>query len=100
MSKSSSGTQKSSSPRPLLFFVLYFSARLGFSSPKLSAHGTPFTRTKKIGTVRQIFGTVPKNPCRDYLRKVVSAPLKFWALVPHCIWDRYVYTSKSGSAVP
>ena len=39
-------------------------------------------------------------PCRDYLREVVSAPLKFWALVPHYIWDRYVYTSKIGSAVP
>ena len=39
-------------------------------------------------------------PCRDYLRGVVSAPLKFWALVPHYIWDRYVYTSKIGSAVP
>ena len=62
MSKSSSGTQKSSSPRSLLFFVPYFSACLGFSSPKLSAHGTPFTRTKKIGTARQIFGTVPRLP--------------------------------------
>ena len=38
--------------------------------------------------------------CRDYLGEVVSASLKFFALVPHCIWDRYVYTSKIGSAVP
>ena len=37
---------------------------------------------------------------RDYLREVVSAPLQFWALVPHYMWDRYVYTSKLGSAVP
>ena len=73
-----------------------------------------FTRTKNIGTARQIFGTVPRLPVPggslppsgrlpppgDYLREVVSAPLKFWALVPHCIWDRYVYTSKIGSTVP
>ena len=39
-------------------------------------------------------------PCRDLLREVVSATLKFWALVPHYIWDRYVYTSKIVSAVP
>ena len=39
-------------------------------------------------------------PCRDYLREVVSAPLKFWALVKHYIWDPCVYTSKIGSAVP
>ena len=37
--------------------------------------------------------------CRDY-REVVSAPLKFWALVSHYMWDRYVYMSKIGSAVP
>ena len=39
-------------------------------------------------------------PCRDYLREVVSAPLKFWALVPPYMWDRYVHTSKIESAVP
>ena len=44
---------------------------------------TPFTRTKKIGSARQIFGTVPGLPGRT-----VSAPLKFLALVPYYIWDR------------
>ena len=39
-------------------------------------------------------------PCRDYFPEVVSAPLKFWALVPHFIWDQYVYSSKIGSALP
>ena len=39
-------------------------------------------------------------PCRDYLQEVVSAPLKFWALVLHYMWDRYICTSKIGSAVP
>ena len=29
-----------------------------------------------------------------------SAPQTFWALVPHFIWDRYVYTLKIWSAVP
>ena len=54
-----------------------------------------FTRAKKIGTARQIFGTVLiVYPCRDYFQEVVSATLKFWALVPHLMWDRYVYTSK------
>ena len=77
-----------------------------------------FTRAKNLGTARQIFGTVPRLPVPrlppggrlppsgrlpppgDYLWEVVSAPLKCWAPVPHCIWDRYVYTSKIGSAVP
>ena len=33
-------------------------------------------------------------PCRDYLLEVDSAPLKFWAPVPHYVWDRYVYSPK------
>ena len=36
---------------------------------------------------------------RAYLQEVVSAPQEFWALVPHFISDRYVYTSKIWSAV-
>ena len=55
---------------------------------------TPFTRAKGIRTARQIFGTVPRLPVPR-----LPAP-KFWALMPHYIWDRYVYTSKTGSAVP
>ena len=39
-------------------------------------------------------------PCRDYIWEVVSASLKFWAPVPYYVWDRYVYMSKTGSAVP
>ena len=31
-------------------------------------------------------------PCRDYLQKAVSAPLKFWPPVPHHVWSRYVQT--------
>ena len=41
MSKSSSGTQKSCSPRSLLFFAQFFSAHLDFPSPPLSAPGSP-----------------------------------------------------------
>ena len=33
-------------------------------------------------------------PCQDYLLEVDSAPLKFWAPVPHYVWDRYVYSPK------
>ena len=55
---------------------------------------TLFTRAKGIRTARQIFGTVPRLPVPR-----LPAP-KFWALMPHYIWDRYVYTSKTGSAVP
>ena len=36
----------------------------------------------------------------DYLREVVSAPLKFWALEPHFMWDWYVNMSKIVRAVP
>ena len=56
---------------------------------------TPFTGTKK-----NPHGT--PNFCHraSFTREVVSAPLKFWALVPYYFWDRYVYTSKIGSAVP
>ena len=52
---------------------------------------------KKISAARQIFGTVPRLPVP---RLPPAAPLKFSALVPHYIWDLYVYTSKIGSAVP
>ena len=61
---------------------------------------TPFTGAKKSARHAQFLAPCLFYPCRDYLPEVVSAPLKFWALVPHCIWDRYVYTSKIGSAVP
>ena len=38
--------------------------------------------------------------CRDYLREVFSAPLKFLAPVPKFFQDRCVYTAITGSAVP
>ena len=56
-------------------------------------HRWAFTRTN-------FFARCLVYRCRDCLREVVSAPLKFWALVPHYVWDRHVYTSKIGSAVP
>ena len=40
------------------------------------------------------------NPYPDYLQEVFSAPTNSWALVPHFIWDNYVYSSKIWSAVP
>ena len=61
---------------------------------------TPFTRAKKSARHAKFLAPCVVYPCRDLLREVVSAPLKFWALVPHYIWDRYVYTSKIVSAVP
>ena len=62
---------------------------------------TPFTRAQKIGTTRQIVGTVPRLPVRRLPPggSLGTPPPKFWALVPHYIWDRYIYTSKIGSAV-
>ena len=43
---------------------------------------------------------MPHLPWGDYLREVGSAPLKFWALEPHFMWDWYVNMSKIVSAVP
>ena len=59
---------------------------------------TPFARAKKSAWHAKFLAPCLVYLCRDYLREVVSAPLKFWALVPHYIWDRYVYTLKIGSA--
>ena len=61
---------------------------------------TPFTGAKKSARHAKFLAPCIVYPCRDLLREVVLAPLKFWALVPHYIWDRYVYTSKIVSAMP
>ena len=66
----------------------------------LGTFETSFTRAKKWARHAKFLAPCLVYACRDYLLKVVSAPLKFWALVLHYIWDRYVYTSKIGSAVP
>ena len=66
---------------------------------------TPFTRAKKIGTARQIFGTVPRLPVPRPppegslgTPKILSTGTKLH-LGP-TRGDRYVYRSKIGSAVP
>jgi len=53
-----------------------------------SACKIPGTAPESFYT-KESFGTVPLLPV-PRLREVVSAPLKFWALVPHYIGDRYV----------
>ena len=53
----------------------------------LGTFETPFTRAKKSARHAKFLA--------PYLLEVASAPLKFWALVPHYIWDRYVYTSEN-----
>ena len=66
----------------------------------LGTFETPFTRAKKSARHSKFLAPCFVYACRNYLLEVVSAPLKLWALVPHNIWDRYVYTSKLGVPCP
>ena len=80
--------------------ILYFLRNLWGWDLDKTAFKTPFISAKKPARHATFLARCLVYPCRDYFRAVVSALPKFWALVPHYIWDRYVYTSKIGSAVP
>ncbi len=91
-----------SHPPELLFSVLFSPTTWPKETKSLGARMTqwpPFSWKQRMRHSCFRHGA-SIYPCRDYLLEVVSAPLKNWALVPHFFWDRYVYTSIIGSAVP
>ena len=73
-----------------IFATITHALGMDLRQKALERHGRVYTNVN--------LGMVPRVPASRL--EVVSAPQTFWALVPHFIWGRYVYTSKMWSTVP